>query len=647
MYTDTKSSLAFATNQAGNEDAAFQQLYRKLRIQKDRLTTWGLRWSEAAEIRPGIPPDAPPAYDDIDESLSRAGLADVVGSIMGTIKDILAEAEPLWKSSGAGNTLLLSRAAEKAAEAKITVVWDRARFEDLVKDLTSSIDTLYDISRMRQGGPPKPKVQKPKIELVLRRESTFEKSRMETTKTIGPEQLRNATGSSIVFKNGDGSKNLIVEGGKQILYMRTEASGFAPTGSTVDAPVLVEIATYDDDLFFTGVGYPKERFERLCNALHQKQNDTEKPDFGSLNLIGSFEDARDSRIGLVYEIPSRLKSALSTSSSSDSKRLSVPHPYYARLADILSRRYLEPALEVKFRLAYNLASSVFDLHSRGFVHGSIAACNITFFEDHASHASGSDDWLSSVDLRRPYLTSYDLFTEPANQDGKHLREPADVTWYRHKLDPRLTEKTPFTTESQLLDLYSLALLLLEIGLWQSSRELRDDIGGNSRRIDVKEDPAAVYKLLAARCGTSYRNAIQACWEGVEQKNDERGRSDVYLQSVYGRVLSALEKCCAIEDTEDEGDARESNRESNRETQPMLPPRRTEQISSTGPGYGNIPLQTGPLSPMKSKQSEHFSGIVDRNYTNYMPTPSNPFSPIPKGVQLIVSTSAPISIIHTD
>ncbi|KFY25507.1 hypothetical protein V491_01717, partial [Pseudogymnoascus sp. VKM F-3775] len=174
MYTDTKSSLAFVADPARAEDAELSNLHRKLRIQKDRLTTWGLRWCEASRTDSSVGPE----NADIDEALAQAGLADVAGSVMATINAVLAEAEPLWAASGR---------AEKAPMEKGGVVWDKGRFEDLVRDLTSSIDTLYDISRARQSEPPK---KGRKIELVVEEERAFEKTRMEAPRVIDPRELK-------------------------------------------------------------------------------------------------------------------------------------------------------------------------------------------------------------------------------------------------------------------------------------------------------------------------------------------------------------------------------------------------------------------------------------------------------------------------
>jgi hypothetical protein len=115
-----------------------RSLHRKLRIQKDRLVSWGLEWSD-------------PSLLDIGDSLNKGVLSELVGSIMTTIKDILAEAEPLWYSSKHAQAPREIWSNQNLFEKATASSWDQARFEDLVRDLTMSIDTLHDLSRIRQG----------------------------------------------------------------------------------------------------------------------------------------------------------------------------------------------------------------------------------------------------------------------------------------------------------------------------------------------------------------------------------------------------------------------------------------------------------------------------------------------------------------
>ncbi|OBT45773.1 hypothetical protein VE00_03833 [Pseudogymnoascus sp. WSF 3629] len=526
MYTDTKSSLAFVADPARAEDSELSNLHRKLRIQKDRLTTWGLRWSEASRTDSSVGPEDA----DIDEALASAGLADVAGSVMATINAVLAEAEPLWAASGR---------AEKAPMEKGGVVWDKGRFEDLVRDLTSSIDTLYDISRARQTEPPK---KGRKIEMVVEEERAFEKTRMEAPRVIDPRELKGWVGAGVALQSDGNSLPKVLDMGKRtILYMTKQAPmrPWATESEEVCFPVMLEFASYDPIYSITGISPSMTRFEKLFAGL-QKRNETGRPEFGVLNLIGYFEE-ENSRFGLVYELPARFPNTTLSNSV-------VSRPFYTRLADMLQMRAQEPPLEVRYRLAYNLATSVFDLHSKGVVHGNLAACNIAFFEQITPRPDG--EWVHpAVNVRRPYLTAYDLFPEPGRPSD--AANAAEVAWYRHELDPRLTPHTPLTPESRSLDLYSLAMLLVEIGLWSVSRDIRHGVAGIGIALDIKVETEEVNKQLAARCGTAYLRAVKACWGAVDDEISAVTRPDVVLQKVYGRVLSSLEKCCAIEDEEDE------------------------------------------------------------------------------------------------
>ncbi|KFY30411.1 hypothetical protein V493_01905 [Pseudogymnoascus sp. VKM F-4281 (FW-2241)] len=527
MYTDTKSSLAFVAAPARAEDAELSNLHRKLRIQKDRLTTWGLRWSEASRADSPIGPE----NADIDEALASAGLADVAGSVMATIKAVLAEAEPLWAASGR---------MEKAPMEKGGVVWDKGRFEDLVRDLTSSIDTLYDISRARLSEPPK---KGRKIEIVVEEERAFEKTRMDAPRVIDPRELKGWVGAGVALQSDGNSLPKVLDMGKRtILYMTKQApkKSWATEGEEVCFPVMLEFASYDPIYSVTGISPSMTRFEKLFAGLQRRNEEAGRPEFGVLNLIGYFEE-ENSRFGLVYELPARFPTTTLSNSA-------VSRPFYTRLADMMQMRAQEPPLEVRYRLAYNLATSVFDLHSKGVVHGNLAACNIAFFEQITPRADG--EWVHpTVNVRRPYLTAYDLFPEPGRPAD--VANAAEVAWYRHELDPRLTPHTPLTPESRSLDLYSLAMLLVEIGLWSVSRDIRHGVAGIGIALDIKVETEEVNKQLAARCGTAYLRAVQACWGAVDDEISAVTRSDVVLQKVYGRVLSSLEKCCAIEEEEEE------------------------------------------------------------------------------------------------
>jgi hypothetical protein len=94
------------------------------------------------------------------------------------------------------------------------------------------------------------------------------------------------------------------------------------------------------------------------------------------------------------------------------------------------------------------------------------------------------------------------------------------------------------------------MVLLEIGLWAPLRNIFPSPYG------IPEDTSDVDKQLAARCGTKYLQAVKACWRAVDEELSTVSRPEVTLQKVYGRVVSALEACCVIDDAIEQDDVLE-------------------------------------------------------------------------------------------
>jgi hypothetical protein len=523
MYTDTKSSYDFVKEPVQSaEDPELVSLHRKLRIQKDRLVSWGLEWSD------------PSQSPDIDESINRAGLAELVGSVMSTIKDILAEAEPLWQSSRRAE-LEKGPASEKTIMDRKAplIVWDKSRFQDLVRDLTMSIDTLYDLSRTRQSAR-KPQILKTSessssmLAKTRAEERLFESTRMQTPQQIDPKTLVWPRD----LKSIQSGMLPPAKFSRQIVFIRRPNTGSRKHAgqSSPLIPVLMEYSPYDPIYSITGITPSMSRFEKLFAALSQAYLSSSRMLSGFMHLIGYFEEAEHSRFCLLFSLPSHFGPV-----DIESPRM----PSITILSDLLFSQNFEPSLEVKYRLANNVASAVFDLHSKGVVHGNISASNVLFLEPQ-SHSRLD---LSQVNMRQSYLVSFDLFSDNATDTSG----PSSISGspYRHSLDPRITRYTHFTSDSKSLDLYSLALLLLEIGLWNP---LQDIFPGSSQ---IPENPVEVLKHLAVRCGSLYVKAVQACWHAPEEELSRKARPDVMHQKAFFKVSKALETCCALDDSSDE------------------------------------------------------------------------------------------------
>ncbi|KAH8805522.1 hypothetical protein F5884DRAFT_448822 [Xylogone sp. PMI_703] len=525
MYTDTKSSYDFVKEPVSTitEDPELLSLHRKLRIQKDRLVSWGLEWSDSSTQSP-----------DIDESISKAGLSELVGSVMTTIKEVLAEAEPLWQSSKRVSGSDEKGASAGTGEKAPLISWDKSRFQDLVRDLTMSIDTLYDLSRTRQSARRKGALKSEAAASgqlkspAMLEERLFESTRMQTPRQIDPntiiwpKDLKSVSGSHL---QQTGSHREIVFMKRPVVGRGERRGSSAPI-----VPVLLERAPYDPIYSITGIAPSMTRFERLFSALSQAFISSDRTLSGLLPLIGYFEEPEESRFSLLFSLPTNFGPV-------DIESPSIPT--ITTLGSLLTHRGYEPPLEIKFRLSYNVANAVFDLHAKGVVHGDVNSSNILFLDQSPSKSSVD---ITQVNIRRSYLSSFDLFSDSATQDTESTVEKP---LYRHPLDPRNTRYTHFTSDSKSLDLYSLAIILLEIGFWAPLREIFPGMP------TIPENTSSLFQQLALRCGSLYSKAVQACWHAPEDELSAKARPDVMHQKIFSRVSRALDTCCALDDISEE------------------------------------------------------------------------------------------------
>ncbi|KAI1769990.1 hypothetical protein F4818DRAFT_281294 [Hypoxylon cercidicola] len=519
LYNDTKKSSDFVKESAPSlDDPDIKALHRKLRIQKDRLVSWGLEWSD------------PNQTAEIDESLSKAGLSDLVGSIMATIKDILAEAEPLWLASRqAGRT---ERASEKSSVDRKApfIVWDKGRFEDLVKDLTASIDTLCELSRTRSAA-----ATSSRTSLARSFKSTastedlrpYSSTRIRTPQQINLQTLTNlrsmqAMSISETETARDRPQEIFFMS-KQAYVDLTHRQGPQPS-----SPLLVEYARFDPIYSATGIMPDMSRFEKLSAGLLTDSQRSPGSWIGLPLLLGYYENMTESRLALIYQFPPGFNPVTFENLTQN------PLDNLYTLKELLNRPDFEPTLEAKFRLAHNLANTVFDMHARGITHGNLCASAISF-----CNTVGNDPSLTvgEVDVRRPLISSFDLFPE----ESTHGESPSTFLLHRHPLDPRTTSQSPLTSNSdtRTLDLYSLAMMLVSIGLWTQLENLVP----NQAFPSISE---SVLQQLAIRCGTPYMRAVQTCWNAVDQELEHPGSTEEILSQVQIRASRYLEACCILD-----------------------------------------------------------------------------------------------------
>ncbi|RYP62723.1 hypothetical protein DL770_009544 [Monosporascus sp. CRB-9-2] len=521
LYNDTKKSSDFVKEPVQSaDDPEIKALHRKLRIQKDRLVSWGLEWSDSDQTA------------EIDESLSKAGLSDLVGSIMATIKDILAEAEPLWLASKR-DAPGADKVPEKAAgdRKKPLIMWDKGRFEDLVRDLTASIDTLCDLTRTRSEAARSSRAAQaglPKSTASVEDLRAFESTRIRAPQVIDPSTL-----TTLDTEQADSSSTLTSPSRPQhIVFMDKQAYSelTRQPGRQTWSPLLLEYAQFDQIYSVTGIMPSMSRFERLSTGLQTDSQRSPGAWIGLPLLLGYYEDMENSRLALVYQLPPTFNPV------SFEEFTHAPLNNLCTLAELLNRPDFEPRLEAKFRLAHNLANTVFDMHARGITHGNLLDTAISFCS--SPNGNGSGTLNGDVDIRRPLISSFDLFPDSFTPDPSS--SPA-LSLHRHPLDPRTTSQSPLASKYDMktLDLYSLAMLLVSIGLWTKL----DNLVPNQASPSI---PESVLEQLAIQCGTPYMRAVQACWNAVDQELARPGASDGILSHVQIRASRYLEACCILD-----------------------------------------------------------------------------------------------------
>ncbi|KAF2263261.1 hypothetical protein CC78DRAFT_534141 [Lojkania enalia] len=566
LYSDTKTSCdAVIEQDTPDTQPEVNALHRKYRIQKDRLITWGLEWSDNTKGKQG----------DIDESVERAGLTETVTSVLGTIKDILDEAERMHPPAVTGAGIkTLSGEKSGGGRPSATTSWaasDRSRYEDLAKDLTTSIDILYDLSRQRRTsrdgarGPSlgtKSVLEPPKAptpasvflsseynasDLTLVNPATIPfNATIPTTSTranlppkLDPADLVLPQEEPPPYESVGVSSSIRVIG-----KLRSRISSTNPwktDGSkTLETPVLVEYATYDATYRSTGVPPPIERLEKLLSILDRLSN--EQSFHGTLTCLGYFEDPRQPRFGLVFDLPSSVYSSASDyhKAQEDLRPVTLLSVLQTGSKSLHNSNSATPPLEDRFRLATTLALTFSKIHADHFVHKDVNSSNILVFPK--NRASSANTRALQYALRSPIICSFDLFSEFDIDPTNTMQSP---NIYRHPEDPKCTSGKASDYGPQF-DLYSLGLILLEIGLWLPLSDLWKT---RYTLTDFKQRIEEVYiRRLASKCGTAYMQVVRDCFwaadriaSGVESLQN--------FSQVYNRILIRLQRCCLLDEVD--------------------------------------------------------------------------------------------------
>ncbi|KAI0182215.1 hypothetical protein EV127DRAFT_73258 [Xylaria flabelliformis] len=239
-----------------------------------------------------------------------------------------------------------------------------------------------------------------------------------------------------------------------------------------------------------------ERIELLANLLSSSKS----PDFRTLKCIQWDHQPLEYKYTLQFEVPKMYQSL---------------HCQYKSLHSIIRKMKgtARPTLNERFRIAYLLATALQKWHSVGWLHQGISSHNIIFFkvDDH-----------EGFDYKNPFLHGFEFARPDFDPSiGRTLDDDASNI-YRHPSRQGPSRRG----HRKIHDMYSLGVVMLEIGLWQTAWDMIE----LESRSPIK--PPAVQKIfqiassnrLPHYIGESYASAVDACLLsslGVDI-DDERG-----------------------------------------------------------------------------------------------------------------------------
>ncbi|KAK4209647.1 hypothetical protein QBC37DRAFT_430026 [Rhypophila decipiens] len=201
------------------------------------------------------------------------------------------------------------------------------------------------------------------------------------------------------------------------------------------------------------------------------------------------------------------------------------------------------SLKDRFHVARTIAASIGAFHADGWFHKSIRSHAIKFFFKPDGSCDFRNPCLTEFESSRPEGGQSLLLTtatkeQTINQSGTVKDPERDV--YLHP-DRALDPPKPFT---RIYDIFSLGVVLLEIGLWQTAKGIYDEvlpqIPGGTGNVTAKAMQAAFLQQaktrLEHRMGTTYREAVEDCLGGsMEKYIGSPGFSIEYRNRIVSKV----------------------------------------------------------------------------------------------------------------
>lgn len=548
LYNDAKVSyentLANRTSTTSNDDddPEVAQLRKEFQEQQDRLLAWGMHWADKQSIGSSSKGKEAGFEANIDEKVDQAGLGEIVAGIMQSIKSTLAESGQLqhpgrWKenrsppaAAGGAWGALRDKLGGTSPKPNLDKYrdYELVTGRNLLAKLKENIDLLYSLDEGRED------TESPSA-LVTETASATERMvqprlprSVSASDPIEPKEAAKLAHQLISHPlyidfsrlepmhdpNAAAEPPSYEEAKENTLPVQPRAVYFLPSMQTyvlVDLvkaknyPVVEEVMTSNDPF------RNAHELSKLVSLEGLLKWDSH------LKLLGFTLAHGNSRFGLVYGLPA----------PSDPTALQACQTLTTSIQATLEHEASFPPLENKFRLAYNIALASTSYLAHGHCHGHLKSSNVIFLRENDNPRLGST-------LRHPFVL------QPIQKlvGESSINPPLSHTLYHHADSDEVGYGAV-----PAFDVYSVGLLLLEIGLW---RPLSAFWKPKYDRAIFHEKLKRYYiPKLASKCGTRYMKLVQACFDAPGQLRDKTSPFDAaeYLLE----IVEDLGKCCALDE----------------------------------------------------------------------------------------------------
>ncbi|KAF2238201.1 hypothetical protein EV356DRAFT_300462 [Viridothelium virens] len=544
---------------AANQGRDSERLVCKIRIEEARLGVWGREWGVVEgklEANLAAADWGPPGLYTLAET--------ILSQLYSTIMDFnklqdrygLREATPgsvdreAYKNSEDPRSSVAARLRDGLTLRARWVVVDKEKFEVLLEDLGYYNDRL---------------------------EKLFPPERISTFQRTWTNELLDATQRNVqnldLLENASSGKYPRLNALAKLKHLRINLDAQAPSkkilstselkvprwrltfdGATDSArihgvyqrptdalkngqvseeiPVLIDFISYEHYQDMDTRLHLYQRVDNLARMLHSASN--RHPDLHTLDCLGYVDDTAASRYGIIHMLPESIPK-------------SPASPSFLSLSTVMddnTRR--TPDLDARFRLAHSLAIALWSFHSLDWLHKAFYPSNILFFPPPPAE-SGSTP--SHHNLDHPFVLGFDSSRPEHLSEMSAAAQPSPAhlpDLYRHPDSLGIWRQS----YRKAYDIYSLGLVLLEIGLWSKITGYWKQ--KYSSAVFKQRLLSGIVPHVGSKAGSKYRTVVERCLKygdapdsqesnGNEKEGETKNETTIPPNQMMEWVVMSLEK----------------------------------------------------------------------------------------------------------